>query len=74
MLLERMARSVSETYGMLHQMNLRALRNYIKTTPEEELIKQVANVREAILLRSLWEAGLSSGLQEAVLERLEKLT
>ena len=74
MKLERLARSVAESYGMLHQLQLTALRSYIKTTPEEELIKQVAEIKEAVLLRTLWEAGLSSGMQKAVLDRLEKIS
>ena len=74
MRLERLAREVTESYGLLHQAYLRALRNYIKTTSEEELVKQVIEIKEVALLRTLWEAGLSSRLQEVVLERLEKLS
>ena len=74
MRLERLAKSVAESYGMLHQLELRALRSYIKTTPEEDLVKQIAEIKEVILLRTLWEAGLSSVLQAAVLERLERLS
>lgn len=73
MRLERLAKSVSETYGLLHQMRLSFLRDYIKTTPEEELIKQITEIKEVALLRTLWEAGLTSGLQQAVLERLDKI-
>lgn len=73
MMLERMARSVFQSYGLLHQSNLRALRGYIKTTSEKELIQQVAEIKDAALLRTLWEAGLSSGLQGAVLERLKEI-
>ena len=74
MSLYRLAKSVSESYGLLHVANLRALRFYIKTTSEEQLLEGVAKIDETALLRTLWEAGLSSGLQDAVLERLEKLT
>lgn len=74
MRLERLAKSVSESYGLLHQSNLRVLRDYIKTTLEDELVKQVEELKEAVLLRTLWEAGLSSGLQDAVLKRLEKIS
>lgn len=74
MRLERMAKSVAESFGLLHQLNLRALRDYIKTTSEEELERQVMVIKEPALLRALWEAGLSSGLQGAVLERLKKIS
>lgn len=72
--LERLAKSVAESYGLLHQGNLRALRSYIKTTSEEDLVKEIESIGEAVLLRALWEAGLSSELQNAVLKRLEKLS
>ena len=72
MRLKQLAKSVSESRGMLHQLNLRALRNYIKWTEEAELVKQVMEIDEAVLLRALWEAGLSSGLQEVVLEKLKR--
>lgn len=74
MRLERLAISVSESYGLLHQSNLRVLRDYLKATSEEELAKQVEAIKDAGLLRTLWEAGLSSELQRAVLERLEKIS
>lgn len=72
MMLERLTLSVSESYGLLHQLNLRALRNYLKTTYEEELVEQVAEIKDTALLRALWEAGLSSRLQDAVLQQLGK--
>jgi len=74
MTLERMTQTVSESYGLLHQMTLRALRDYIKTHSREELAKEVAEIKEAVLLRILWEAGLSSELQDAVLKRLEEIS
>ena len=72
MRLKQLARSVSESRGMIHQLNLRGLRNYIKWTEEAELVEQAMEIDEAELLRALWEAGLSSGLQEVVLEKLKK--
>lgn len=74
MRLYRLAKSVSESFGLLHQSNLRVLRNYIKVTPEEELVKEMVEIKEVALLRTLWEAGLSSGLQDVVLEKLEELS
>lgn len=52
---------------------LRELRNYIRKTPEEKLIGEIKDIIEARLLRALWEAGLSSALQDAVLEQLGKI-
>lgn len=73
MRLERLAKSVAEATGLQHQLMLGPLRNYIKTQPEDELVKQVKDIKESRLLRILWEAGLSSGLQQAVLEQLKKI-
>lgn len=73
MTLKRYAQRVTETYGLVHQSNLRALRYYIKEHTEVELVEEIAGLKDAVLLRALWEAGLSSVLQDAVLDRLNKL-
>ena len=72
MSLRRTAIRVVETYGLLHKANLRALRLYIKEHTEDELVKEIKDIREAPLLRALWEAGLSQRLQDAVMEQLGK--
>jgi len=72
--LRKLAIRVSETRGLLHQVNLRALRLYIKEHSEEELEKEIKGIEASKPLRALWEAGLSSGLQLALLERLEKIS
>lgn len=54
-------------------MTLRALRYYLKTEPEENLIKEIQDMLNARQLRALWEAGLSSRLQEQVLFQLEQI-
>lgn len=73
MSLRSLAIKVVETRGLLHQTHLRALRLYIRTHTEEELEKEIKGMETAPQLRALWEAGLSAGLQEAVLERLKRL-
>jgi len=73
MSLRRTAIRVVETYGLLHKANLKALRLYIKEHTEDELIKEVKGIREAPLLRALWEAGLSQRLQDTVVEQLGKI-
>uniref|UniRef100_A0A6H2A4D1 Uncharacterized protein n=2 Tax=viral metagenome TaxID=1070528 RepID=A0A6H2A4D1_9ZZZZ len=74
MSLRRTAIRVVETYGLLHKANLTALRLYIKEHTEDELVKEVKDIREAPLLRALWEAGLSQRLQDAVMEQLGKIS
>lgn len=74
MKLENLSRKVADSFGLAHQTNLGVLRHYIKTTPNIELTQQIAKIKEAVLLRILWEAGLNSELQDAVLERLKKVS
>lgn len=74
MSLKSVARRVTESFGLLHQTNLRALRLYIKDHTEEELIKEIAEIEDGRQLRILWEAGLSARLQDAVLEQLNKIS
>lgn len=72
MSLRNLAIRVVETRGLLHSLNLRALRSYIKKGKEEELVKEITGMETAPQLRALWEAGLSNNLQGAVLKQLEK--
>ena len=73
MSLKAMTESVVESRGLHHQLVLKALRDYIKTTPEETLIKEIKALTWAKALRALWEAGLRTSLQVAVLEQLDKI-
>ena len=73
MSLKQLAESVSESRGLVHQMNLRALRSYLKTTPEEMILREIKDITWPRALRALWEAGLSQLLQDAVLKRLSEL-
>ena len=54
-------------------MNLRALRSYLKTTPEEMILREIKDITWPRALRALWEAGLAQPLQDAVLKRLSEL-
>jgi len=72
--LERLARKAREATGLEHKIQIDVLRHYLKTTSQDELIREVEKITDAELLRTLWEAGLSRILQEAVLEQLRELT
>ena len=72
-LLEEYARKAWTTYGLQHQSWIRKLRNYIKTTPAEQLIEEINRITDINLFRMLWEAGLPSELQEAALRRYDEL-
>ena len=67
------AQQVYEKKGLQHTMMLFNLREYIKQTPDEELIKQIKETYRPEQLKAMWEAGLNLTLQQAVLARLEEL-
>jgi len=54
-------------------MCVRTLRVYIKTTPQGELLSEIDMFSKTEHLRALWEAGLNSVLQAAVLRRMEEI-
>jgi hypothetical protein len=71
--LEELCRRVHHSRGMFHKLALEALRDFLNTTPEERLIEMISTFSSKVLLRHLWEAGLTRPLQEAVLKRYEEL-
>jgi hypothetical protein len=68
------AKAVVDSSGLLHQRYLQALRLYIKTMAEQDLIDEIKNMNNIDVLRALWEAGLSAPLQTAVLDRVRIVT
>jgi len=67
------ANRVVITQGLQHQSALLNLRNYIKMTPEKDLLRDVKETHRSEQLRAMWEAGLNAALQQAVLAREEEL-
>ena len=63
----------AETKGLQHQATIANLRNYIKTTPTDQLLDAIAHISRLEQLKALWEAGLTADLQKAVLRRYEEL-
>jgi len=73
MSLRELCINVLEAKGLLHQIRLRELRDYLRRTPEKDLIREIRDIIEVPQLKALWEAGLSAPLQQAVLEQLERV-
>lgn len=67
------AQRVAETKGIAHQTMLLNLRNYINQTPEVQLLKEIEEIYIYAQLRAMWEAGLNSTLQKAVLKQVQVL-
>jgi len=74
MQLKRLAQRVSDATGLEHSRNLTVLRHYIKSTSETSLLEQVEEIDSVRLLRILWEAGLSTDMQKAVLSQIEEIS
>jgi len=72
--LKRLAKRVADATGLEHTRNLIVLRQYIKSTPESSLLEQVEKFDSVRLLRILWEAGLSSNMQQAVISQIEDIS
>lgn len=71
--LRRYCETLVDTIGLVHQSNLRALRNYIKMQDIESLRKEVSSLNTAPTMKALWEAGVPKNLQEAYFQRLREL-
>ena len=61
------------TKGLEHKMAIQGLRSYIKTRTNREMLGDIRNISRQDQLKALWEAGLNTELQQAVLRRLEEL-
>jgi len=72
-MLEFYARRAQTTIGLEHLAALRALRSYIKQTPDKELLKAIEEWTDLALLRTLVEAGLRRPLLDAVMRKAEEL-
>ena len=67
------AEKVRDSVGLAHQVALRSLRWYLKTTKLQSFKEQVGTITDINLLKTLWEAGLNSEQQKIVLARYEEL-
>jgi len=57
----------------MFQKHLTTLRNYVKMTPENEVIFYIMRINKIDQLRLLWAVGLPKPLQEAVSARADQL-
>ena len=71
--LELYVKHARDTKGLVHAEAMQSLRRYIKISRPEDIIKQVEKITDYLLLKTLWEAGLSAEIQEAVLKRSREL-
>jgi len=61
------------TKGLQHVMMIQALRDYVKSRTTRQMLGDIRNINRQDQLRVLWETGLNTELQQAVLRRLEEL-
>ena len=72
-LLDNLCKEVEATRGLQHLTALQSLRNYLNTQPVETLRLEIYRITEERHIRTLWEAGLRSGMQAAALKRVGEL-
>jgi len=65
--------NVVKQKGILHKASIETLRNYIRQTPEEELLRVIFSMNKPQHLRAIWESGVSRTLQLAMIKRLEEI-
>lgn len=74
MSLLNLTKKVADSFGLQHTIHLGVLRHYIKTTTEDKLVEEISKIKTDRYLRILWEAGLSTRLQQVVLGQLKKIS
>ena len=72
-LLDNLCKEVEATRGLEHLTALQSLRNYLNTQPLAVLNLEIYKITEEKHIRTLWEAGLRSGMQSAALKRVSEL-
>jgi hypothetical protein len=71
--LHEMVKRMMESFGLLRQNWLNALRDQIRRIDEETFTKELQQFKTGEELRILWEAGLNATFQRLVIARLEEL-
>ena len=71
--LRELSKRAIETKSILHKAAIQTLRDYIKQTPEIDLMREIYKIEDKNQLRAIWEAGVSQTLQLAIINQLEKL-
>ena len=71
--LKDLVERTKEAQGLLYNLNMEILRNYIKTMPEDEVINEIKTLETIDDLRILWAAGLKARMQTASLARYNEL-
>lgn len=71
--LELYTKAANESKGMYHIGAIRNLRMYINITSIEQLAKEIDQLNDPDLLRTLIEAGLSADMQKVVTDRYDEI-
>ncbi len=66
-------KEAKNTKGMWHKQVISRMQDYMRDTPEPELISAINTLQDATLIPFLWEAGLSQKLQDVANKRSLKL-
>jgi len=72
--LERYLRLLAREVGVSYQLALSNLRNYMRTQDRNVLKREIRALRNPLLFRYLWAAGLDAELQQVAMEAWRRLT
>jgi len=70
--LETYCRNVVESKGMRHILALKALREYLKETATNRLIKEMKEIDKHEYLRAMQEAGVPKSIWPEYVEKLKE--
>jgi len=73
-MLERYLRLLAREVGVSYQLALSNLRNYMRTQDRNVLKQEIRALRNPLLFRYLWAAGLDAELQQVAMEAWRRLT
>lgn len=72
--IELYLQDAKRTKGTHHKLVISNLRQYMASTPEEEIISAINKLKDNSLIFYLWEVGMSQTLQDVANRRSLKLT
>jgi len=71
--LEIYLQKAAETKGTWHKVAIQILRDYMNITPENELIIAIGQIKKQEYIRLLWEAGLTTRLQQVAINQSKRI-
>lgn len=71
--LQTLLKTASTSHGMLHSLNVKYVRTYIRQTSTESLIRDLERIDDLDLLRTLQEVGVPARIQAVYYEKIAEV-